>query len=89
MISEEKMVHIVHLLIDGLYKADFVDYSDDDEALREAKRVCLHWLKGMEAVTEIARNRIRTQRNAPLEGSPQWENLFQKYCDEEMQKRGG
>jgi hypothetical protein len=89
VISEEKMVHIVHLLIDGLYKADFVDYSDDDEALKEAKRVCVGWLSNMNSVGDIARQRIRSQRNAPMENSPQWENLFNKYCEEEMQKKGG
>ncbi len=89
MISEEKLVHIVHILIDGLYKADFVDYPDDDAALREAKKVCLQWLSGMNSSDEEARKRIRSQKSPPLEGSPQWENLFQKYMDEELKKRGG
>jgi len=89
MISEEKMVHIVHLLIDGLYKADFVDYSDDDAALREAKRVCLQYMNQVNKVTELARKRILSQKNPPLENSRQWDTLFQKYYEEEVQKIGG
>ena len=89
MISEEKMVHIVHLMIDGLYKADFVDYSDDDAALREAKKVCLSWINMMNTSGEAARQRILSQKNPPLESSPQWDNLYQKYCEEELKKRGG
>ena len=89
MISEEKMVHIVHLVIDGLYKADFVDYADDDAALREAKRVCLQYMNQVNKVTELARKRILSQKNPPLENSRQWDTLFQKYYEEEAQKIGG
>ena len=89
MISEEKMVHIAHLIIDGIWKADFVDYPDDDNALREAKKVCLTWLGHLNEVGDIARKRISTQKNAPQENSRQYDTLFQKYFDEEVQKKGG
>ncbi len=89
MVSEEKLTHICHLLIDGLYKFDLVDYTDDDAALKEAKRVCLGWLKHMNESGDAARQRIRTQKSPPLEGSPAWENLYTKYLEEELNKRGG
>jgi hypothetical protein len=89
MISEEKMVHICHLLIDGLYKVDYVDYTDDDAALKEAKKVCLTYLNQINKITETARKRISTQKNAPLEGTRQWDTLFQKYYEEEAAKFGG
>jgi len=89
MVSEEKMIHMVHLIIDGLYKDDMVDYPDDDAAMREAKKAALLYLTQWNAVEEAARQRIRTQKNAPMENSPQWENLYAKYCDEELKKRGG
>jgi hypothetical protein len=89
MISEEKMTHIVHLIIDGIYNADMVDYSDDDEALKEAKKVCLSWLGNMNSVSDLARKRILSQKNPPTENSPQWDVLFNKYCEEEIQKKGG
>jgi len=88
MISEEKMIHIVHLMIDGIYHADLVDYSDEDEALKEAKKVCLTWLTAMNSVTDIAIKRISTQKNGPMQGSPQWDILFNKYSEEEMKKKG-
>jgi hypothetical protein len=89
MISEEKMTHIVHLIIDGLYNSDYVDYSDDDEALKEAKKVCLGWLTNMNSVSDLARKRILSQKNPPVENSPQWDVLFNKYCEEEIHKKGG
>jgi len=88
MISEEKMIHIVHLMIDGIYHDDLVDYPDEDEALKEAKKICVTWVTLMNSVTDIARKRISTQKNAPMEGSPQWDILFNKYTEEEMNKKG-
>jgi hypothetical protein len=89
MISEEKMTHIVHLMIDGIWKADFVDYTDEDVAMREAKKVCLLYVNQMNQVTELARKRILSQKNPPPENSRQWDTLFQKYYEEEVQKKGG
>lgn len=89
VLSEEKMIHIVHLIIDGLYKVDYVDYTDDDAALKEAKRVCVGWVTLMNTAGDAVRARIRSQRNAPLEHSPQWDNLYGKYMEEELKKRGG
>ena len=89
MISEEKMTHICHLMIDGIWKDDMVDYPDEAAALREAKRICLKFVVDMERVSEKARRRIESQKNPPQELSPQWDNLFQKYYEEEMAKLGG
>ena len=88
MITEEKMIHIVHLMIDGIYHADLVDYSDEDEALKEAKKVCVTWLTHMGTATDIARKRITSQKSPPMEGSPQWDVLFNKYSEEELKKKG-
>ncbi len=89
MISEEKLIHIIHLMLDGLEKEKLVTYPDKVAAVRELKRVGLQWLSNLNAVSDVAAQRIRTQRNAPLENSPQWDVLFAKYCEEEMAKRGG
>lgn len=89
MISEEKMVHIAHLIIDGLYKVDFVDYADDDEALKETKRICLGYIKHLSRASEVASARIKSQKNPPMEHSPQWDNLYNKYLEEELKKVGG
>ena len=89
MISEEKMIHIVHLVIDGIWKADLVDYPDEDEALKEAKKICLQFVNLMNTIGDAVRQRILSQKSAPLENSPQWEVLYSKYYEEEARKRGG
>lgn len=89
MISDEKMGHIVHLMLDGIKKAGLVEYPREEEAIREGKKTCLLFLGGLNAAQELARKRILSQKNPPLEGSPQWEVLYGKYLEEEIQKKGG
>ncbi len=89
MISDEKMIHIVHLMLDGIKKAGMVEYPRPDEAMHEAKKICNLFLKNMQGAADVARQRILSQKNPPMEGSPQWEVLYNKYFEEETQKRGG
>jgi len=89
MITEEKMGHIVHLMIQGIKKAGLVDYPQEEVAIREAKKICNLYIVAMNQAVEVARARISSQKNPPLEGSPQWETLYSKYLEEEVQKREG
>lgn len=89
MISEEKMSHVVHLMLDGVWKADMVDFPDEDMAMREAKKICNLYLTQFNAVGETVRQKILSQKNPPREGTPQWDVLYRKYFEEEMAKKGG
>jgi len=89
MISEEKMIHIVHLLLDGLERDGFATFPDKSLAMREGKRAALIYQGAMEACGDIARKRISTQKNPPPENSRQWDTLYAKYYEEELQKKGG
>jgi len=89
MISEEKIGHILHLMLDGIEKAGLVQYPNKDEAVREGRKVCFQYVSNMTQVAEIAHHRITSQKNPPPEYSPQFEVLYQKYYEEEMKKRGG
>jgi len=89
VISEEKMTHIVHLILDGLHTQGLVDFSPKEEALREAKRVCLGYIQQVNAASDIVRQKISSLKNPPREGTPQWDTLYQKYLEEEIQKKGG
>jgi len=89
MISEEKMVHIVHLMLDGIKKAGLVELPKEEEAIREARRTCLLFLNHLNSVADLARQRILSQKNPPQEHTSQWDNLYQKYLEEEWRKKGG
>ena len=58
MIADEKIIHIVHLMLDGLENAGMVEYADKDKATREAKKVCLKFVSHMNAARDVAKNLI-------------------------------
>ena len=89
MISEEKMSHIIHLMLDGIEKAGMATFSNKDEAIRETRKVCNQYISGINSVGELARKRLLSLKNPPLEFSQQWDVLYHKYFEEEMRKRGG
>ena len=89
MISDEKVMHIVNLVIDGLEKGRMVEYPDKGATLREAKRICVQFVSQLGSCGERARQRIASMKNPPPEFSAQWDNLYQKYYEEELRKVGG
>lgn len=89
MISEEKMAHVINLMLNGLEKDKFVVFTDKGEAQREAKKVGFQFINDLNQVAENARLRITSQKNHPPEFSPQWDVLYKKYYEEELKKKLG
>jgi hypothetical protein len=89
MLSEERMNHIVHTMLDAVWKLDWLDFVDEGAARKEAKRAAQQYQQRMENLTEVVRKRILSQKNAPPEYSRQWDTLFEKYLAEEWSKLGG
>jgi len=87
MLSEDRQTHLAHVIIDGLWKDDLVDYTDEDEAIREAKRVVVEYVKHETSVDDTVRQRILSQKKGVLEGSREFDILYKKYYEEEQSKR--
>jgi len=89
LISEEKMTHVIHLMLESLKKSGLADYAVDGTAIREAKLIAFGYLKQLDHASEKARQRILSQKNPPVEYSSQWDILYKKYYEEEWNKLGG
>lgn len=89
MISEEKLTHILHLMLKGLRTSGYADYTNEETAIREGRIVCNKFLVQLNQVAENVRKRILSMKSAPQEHSTQWDNLYQKFYEEEMAKLGG
>ena len=86
-LTEDRISHLSHLVIDRLYKDDLADFSDEAAALREAKGAFLSFVRAEDEVDTFARKKIASlSRNIP-EGGREWEILYRKYFEEEMAKR--
>lgn len=86
-LSEERITHIAHLVCDGLYKEDLVDYTDDDEALKFIKKALLDYLHIDDEIDDEVRRKITSLKRGVFEASREWEILYKKYYEEEAQKR--
>jgi hypothetical protein len=87
-LSEDRQVFLAHLIFDYLYDEDLVDFSDEDLAIRAAKKAVTEFVKEDSEITEAAQRKIRTLKRPIPEGSPEWDIMFKKYYEEERIKRG-
>lgn len=87
ILSEERQTHFAHLLVDGIWNDDLVDYMDDDEALRQAKRGIVKFVQEFTEVDEKVRQTITNLKRNVAEGTPEYDVLYSKYFEEEMRRR--
>lgn len=88
ILSEDRVAHLARIVVDGIWNDDLVDYVDDDAALRAAKRGLALFVKEVEELDKIVIAKVASLKRGVVEGSPEWDVLYAKYMDEEMQRRG-
>ncbi|WKZ33366.1 MAG: DUF507 family protein [Thermodesulfobacteriota bacterium] len=87
-LSDDRISHIAHLLFDGVWKDDLVDFTDEDKALAEIKKAMTGYLKVEDEADTAARAKIRSLSRDVPEGSREWDILYKKYFEEEASKKG-
>ncbi len=87
ILSEDRQTHFAHLLIDGIWNDDLVDYSDDDMAIKVAKRAIAKFVSEMDEVDQKAKAMVASLKRGVPEGSPEWDVLYAKYLEEELRRR--
>lgn len=88
MLSEDRISHLARIVVDGIWDDDLVDYIDDEAALRAAKRGLNLFVKEIAEVDKIVHTKIASLKRGVVEGSSEWDVLYNKYFEEEMQRRG-
>lgn len=88
MISEDRQSHLAHVIVDGIWKDDLVEYADEDGAVRMAKRAVVQFNQELEQVDAKARQMVASLKRGVQEGSPEWDVMYSKYFEEEMKRRG-
>ena len=88
-LSDDKISHISHVLLKGLIDQDVIETKTDDGKIRrEIKRVIESEMKTGEEIDEAVRRKLQSLSRKLIEGSPEWEVLYQKYYAEEEVRRG-
>jgi len=86
-LSEDRISHLSHLVLDRLYKDDIADFPDEAQALREAKRIFGHYVRIEAEADTFARQKIAKLSRRVPEGGREWDILYRKYFEEEMGKK--
>jgi uncharacterized protein len=87
-LSEDRIYHISHLIQDMLIRNRNIDILQTEErVLREVKRTIADELKFEDEADEAARRTIRSLSRTVPEGSREWDVLYRKYVEEEMNRR--
>ena len=89
ILSEERVSHLARLIVDGIWNDDLVDYVDDDAALRAGKKGLNLFVKVVEDINVKVNAKIASLKRGVQEGTPEWDIMYGKYFEEEMQRHGG
>ena len=85
-LSREKVNLLSHIVSDKLASIDAIDFIEDRNTIRLAVvDILMKWLKKEEEIDKGARHKIESQKRGIPEGSAEWEILYRKYYEEEMQ----
>ena len=88
ILSEERQSYWAHLITDSIWNDDLVDYTDEDLALRLAKKAIVAFVNEDVEIDKRAREKVASLKRNVMEGSPEWDVMYKKYYEEERNKRG-
>ena len=85
-LSENRISHLAHLILDGLRKESLVSFPNEGRALSDTKQVLHEFFQGEDHIDEIVRQKIMSLSRRVPPGSREWDVLYRKYFEEEMRK---
>ena len=89
MLSDDKILHLSHVLFKGLTDQQLIELIEEEHKVRaEIKRTIIAELKIGEDIDFHVRKRLQSFSKKIFEGSPEWEILYKKFFKEEEMKRG-
>lgn len=86
-ISEDRISHLAHRILDKLWKDDLVDFPDEPRALSTIKLAIESYFAVSEEVDQAVRKKLASYSQAKVPGSREWEILYQKFTREELDRR--
>lgn len=88
-LSRNKVNHLTRLIVGYIENNEEIDYMEDIGDIRlKVFHLIMDELRMYEDIESKAKERISSQRKNIPEGSREWEILFRKYANEELEKLG-
>ena len=87
MLSEDKISHLSHVILQAVKKSSFVKVqADEGRVLKEIKRVLASELVQEEDINQKVKEKLASYSRGIVEGSAEWDVLYRKAFEEEMRK---
>ena len=86
-LSESRISHLAHLVLDGLRKDDLAQFLNEGRALAETKQVLHDYFQRDDQIDDIVRRKIQSLSRHVPPGSREWDVLYRKYFEEESRKQ--
>ncbi len=86
-ITEDRISHISHKIIDKLWRDDLADFPDEARALEAVKSSIAAYFALTEEVDQAVRQKLASYSQAKVPGSRAWDILYQKFYREELDRR--
>jgi hypothetical protein len=82
--TEDRISNLSHEIMERLWRDDLADVTDDNRALSRVKQSLTSFFQVAEEVDEAVRAKLRNR----VQGSRDWDALYQKFYQEELARRG-
>ena len=86
-LSESRISHLAHLVMDGLRRDKLVEFPSERRALAETKQVLQDFFQREDHIDEMVRQKIASLSRQVPQGSREWDILYRKYFEEESRKQ--
>ncbi len=86
-VSENRISHLAHLVLDGLRKAQLSEFPNEGRSLAETKLTLRDFFSREDQIDEIVRQKILSLSRRVPPGSREWDVLYRKYFEEESRKQ--
>jgi uncharacterized protein len=86
-LSENRISHLAHLVLDGLRKAKLGEFPNEGRSLAETKIALRDFFQREDHIDEIVRQKIGSLSRHVPPGSREWDILYRKYFEEESRKQ--
>ena len=87
MLSEDKVSHLSHVILNTVKASATVRITGDEErVLKEIKRVLASELAQEEEIDRKVKAKLASYSRGIVEGSAEWEVLYRKTFEEETRK---
>jgi hypothetical protein len=82
-VSEDRVSHIAHLIVERIWRDDLANLVDERRALDCIKDTLTAYFHVAEEIDEAVRAKLKTK----VAGSRDWDILYHKYYQEELARR--